>query len=226
MYALRHSFSTECAHAGVRREIREFWMGHISGIAFVYQHGDELHEEDFIQEYAKAKLLTLRERTDFEAYERALLEYLDLYIRNDFPAEARRVEAKLIRQGKIPPDSRAKREEAEKHLRRFEARDVETIERLIDYYRENPEKGRLKKPDGQAIQRVKRILDNKRLKELYDKVSTPPKSVLVLPLFGFGGYDEKLRELTAEGLKGEYLTEGENKDPWEAATPKSWRSLE
>ena len=54
IYALRHSFSTECAHAGVDREVREFWMGHVSAISWVYQH-PELHEEDFIREYEKVE---------------------------------------------------------------------------------------------------------------------------------------------------------------------------
>jgi integrase len=54
IYALRHSFSTECAHAEVNREVREFWMGHVSAISWVYQH-PELHEEDFVREYSKVE---------------------------------------------------------------------------------------------------------------------------------------------------------------------------
>ena len=54
VYALRHSFSTECSHAEVKPEVREFWMGHVSAIAWVYQH-PELHEEDFVQEYQKVE---------------------------------------------------------------------------------------------------------------------------------------------------------------------------
>jgi integrase len=54
VYALRHSFSTECAHAEVNREVREFWMGHVSAISWVYQH-PELHEEDFVREYSKVE---------------------------------------------------------------------------------------------------------------------------------------------------------------------------
>ncbi|MGP8125016.1 MAG: hypothetical protein ACLQEQ_04000 [Nitrososphaerales archaeon] len=52
--ALRHSFSTECAHADVNREVREFWIGHVSAISWVYQH-PELHEEDFVNEYLKVE---------------------------------------------------------------------------------------------------------------------------------------------------------------------------
>ncbi len=50
VYVLRHSFSTECSHAEVKPEVREFWMGHVSAISWVYQH-PELHEDDFVREY-------------------------------------------------------------------------------------------------------------------------------------------------------------------------------
>ncbi|MDG6919370.1 MAG: hypothetical protein JRN62_08050 [Nitrososphaerota archaeon] len=53
-HALRHSFSTECSHAGVKPEVREFLMGHISGVAWVYQHPD-LHEGDIVAEYRKVE---------------------------------------------------------------------------------------------------------------------------------------------------------------------------
>lgn len=36
-------------------EVREFWMGNVSAIAWVYQH-PELHEEDFVREYRKVEL--------------------------------------------------------------------------------------------------------------------------------------------------------------------------
>ncbi|MDG7016522.1 MAG: hypothetical protein JRN11_07880 [Nitrososphaerota archaeon] len=52
--APRHSFSTERAHAEVNREVREFWMGHVSAISWVYRR-PELHEEDFVQEYSKVE---------------------------------------------------------------------------------------------------------------------------------------------------------------------------
>jgi integrase len=54
IYQLRHSFSTECSHAEVKAEVREFWMGHISAISWVYQH-PELHEQDFVDEYRKVE---------------------------------------------------------------------------------------------------------------------------------------------------------------------------
>ena len=87
VYALRHS-STECAHAEVNREVREFWMGHFSAISWVYQH-PELHEEDFIQEYSKVEpylslnpsevLAEARVRAEFEdrlsPLERQIQEY-------------------------------------------------------------------------------------------------------------------------------------------------------
>ncbi len=53
-HALRHSFSTECAHAEVKPEVREYWMGHLQGISWVYQH-PELHEEDLVREYRKVE---------------------------------------------------------------------------------------------------------------------------------------------------------------------------
>jgi integrase len=53
-HALRHSFSTECSRAGVKPEVRECMMGHLQGIAWVYQHPD-LHEEDLEKEYAKVE---------------------------------------------------------------------------------------------------------------------------------------------------------------------------
>ncbi|MDG7007110.1 MAG: hypothetical protein JRN06_02560 [Nitrososphaerota archaeon] len=53
-HALRHSFSTECKHAKVDNEMREYFEGHVSGVKFVYQH-PELHEEDFVKEYRKVE---------------------------------------------------------------------------------------------------------------------------------------------------------------------------
>ena len=51
---LRHSFSTECSHAGVKPEVREYWMEHLSGISWVYQH-PELHRQDLVEEYRKVE---------------------------------------------------------------------------------------------------------------------------------------------------------------------------
>ena len=50
-HALRHSFETEASHAGVKAEIRDFFLGHVTGIQWIYDHRDELHPEDLVQEY-------------------------------------------------------------------------------------------------------------------------------------------------------------------------------
>ena len=52
-HALRHSFETEASHAGVRAEIRDFFLGHITGIQWTYNHRDEIHPEDLVAEYLK-----------------------------------------------------------------------------------------------------------------------------------------------------------------------------
>lgn len=76
-HALRHSFSTECKAAGVDPEVREFWLGHISGIAYVYQH-QEIHAEDILDEYEKVEpLVSLNQdeasiRRSYEERERTL----------------------------------------------------------------------------------------------------------------------------------------------------------
>ena len=88
VYALRHSFSTECAHAEVNREVREFWLGHVSAISWVYQH-PKLYEEDFVSEYQKVEpylslnpsevLVEERVKAEFESrlerLERQIQEY-------------------------------------------------------------------------------------------------------------------------------------------------------
>ena len=83
-HALRHSFSTECSHAGIKPEVREYFMGHISGVSWVYQH-PELHEEDLVKEYLRVEPfvslneseVTLKDR--FESREKQLLSrILDL----------------------------------------------------------------------------------------------------------------------------------------------------
>jgi integrase len=50
---LRHSFRTEAAHAGVKSEVSEFFLGHVGGIVYVYNHRDEVHPEDLAKEYLK-----------------------------------------------------------------------------------------------------------------------------------------------------------------------------
>ncbi len=52
-HALRHSFRTEAAHAGVKTEVSEFFLGHLGGINYVYNHRDQLHADDMAQEYVK-----------------------------------------------------------------------------------------------------------------------------------------------------------------------------
>jgi integrase len=52
-HALRHSFETEASHAGVKAEIRDFFLGHIGGIQWIYNHRDEVHPDDLIKEYSK-----------------------------------------------------------------------------------------------------------------------------------------------------------------------------
>jgi integrase len=74
IYALRHSFSTECAHAEVNREVREFWMGHVSAIAWVYQH-PELHEEDFVKEYAKVEPYVSLNQSELVVEERVKAQF-------------------------------------------------------------------------------------------------------------------------------------------------------
>ena len=54
-HALRHSFKTEAGHAGATREVVEFFMGHVGGVQWVYDHCGEVHVEDFIKEYLKVE---------------------------------------------------------------------------------------------------------------------------------------------------------------------------
>lgn len=85
-HMLRHSFSEECRHAKVEPEVREFFLGHVSGVKWVYLHGD-LHEEDFVQEYRKVEPSVSLEPggvPEFEKEKQVLSEYLQL--RRDFEA--------------------------------------------------------------------------------------------------------------------------------------------
>ena len=52
-HAFRASFETEASHAGVKAEIRDYVMGHITGIQWTYNHRDEIHPEDLVAEYRK-----------------------------------------------------------------------------------------------------------------------------------------------------------------------------
>lgn len=81
-HALRHSFETEASHAGVKAEIRDFFLGHIGGIQWVYNHRDELHQDDLVKEYVKIEpyvSLNPNETTlrgEYEERERVLLKRL------------------------------------------------------------------------------------------------------------------------------------------------------
>ena len=76
IYALRRSFSTECAHGVVDREVREFWMGHVSAISWVYQH-PELHEDDFVEEYGKVEPYLSLNPSEIVAERRVRAEFED-----------------------------------------------------------------------------------------------------------------------------------------------------
>ena len=83
-HALRHSFSTECSHAGVKPEVREFFLGHVSGISWVYLH-PEIHEADILEEYRKVEPYVSLDYTEAalrgeydEREEGVLRELLDL----------------------------------------------------------------------------------------------------------------------------------------------------
>lgn len=52
-HALRHSFETEASHAGVKAEVRDFFLGHLAGVQWVYNHRDELHPQDLKREYLR-----------------------------------------------------------------------------------------------------------------------------------------------------------------------------
>ncbi len=77
-HRLRHSFSTECQHAGVNPQVREYWMGHTSGVQWIYQH-PELHVQDLEKEYAKVEPYVSLDETEttlrdqYEGKERALV---------------------------------------------------------------------------------------------------------------------------------------------------------
>ncbi len=73
-HVLRHSFSTECSHAEVKPEVREFWMGHVSAISWVYQH-PELHEEDFVREYKKVEPYVSLNQSEVAIEERVKAEF-------------------------------------------------------------------------------------------------------------------------------------------------------
>ncbi|MGD0330915.1 MAG: tyrosine-type recombinase/integrase [Nitrososphaeria archaeon] len=63
-HALRHSFETEASHAGVKSEIRDYFLGHITGIQWTYNHRDEIHPEDLVKEYLKIEPYVSLDYTD------------------------------------------------------------------------------------------------------------------------------------------------------------------
>lgn len=79
---LRHSFETEAAHAGVPKEVRGFFEGHVTDIAWVYNHTDAIHEEDLVSAYLKLEPYVSLDQTeatmkrDYEEKERVLLRRL------------------------------------------------------------------------------------------------------------------------------------------------------
>jgi integrase len=52
-HALRHSFKGEAEHAGIKSGMVEFFMGHTTGLNWVYDNRDEVHQEDFLEAYRK-----------------------------------------------------------------------------------------------------------------------------------------------------------------------------
>ena len=79
---LRHSFSTECSHVGVKPEVREFFMGHISGISWVYQH-PELHEADILAEWRKV-------------HPYVSLDYTEVALRDEFSERERSMVSEIV----------------------------------------------------------------------------------------------------------------------------------
>ena len=83
VYALRHSFETEASHARVQSEIRDFFLGHLRGIQWVYNHRGELYPEDLEKEYAKLEPYVSLEpdkaslQAEFDERERSLLSRVE-----------------------------------------------------------------------------------------------------------------------------------------------------
>jgi len=75
---LRHSFETEASHAGVKAEFCDYFLGHVSGIQWIYNHRDELHPGDLVREYLKIEpFVSLDQneatiRGEYDARERAI----------------------------------------------------------------------------------------------------------------------------------------------------------
>jgi len=83
VHYLRHSFETEASHAGVRGEIRDYFMGHLDGIMWTYNHRDEIHPEDLVKEYLRIELYLSLEpgrqtvEAEFEEREKSLIKRIE-----------------------------------------------------------------------------------------------------------------------------------------------------
>jgi integrase len=106
-HALRHSFSTECKAARVDNEVREFFLGHVSGISYVYQH-QEIHEEDILAEYAKVEpLVSLNPdeasiRQDFAKREKEIRSEFEALRQNFEELQARLLASGTLRSSPQP----------------------------------------------------------------------------------------------------------------------------
>jgi len=69
-HMLRHSFKTEGEHAGVPSGIVEYFMGHNSGISWVYDNRDQVHERDFVEGYVKLEPFVSLDRNEAVLRER------------------------------------------------------------------------------------------------------------------------------------------------------------
>lgn len=80
---LRHSFETEGAHAGVPKEIRGFFEGHVKDIAWVYNNSDTIHESDFEKWFLKLEPFVSLEpdraalQVEFEEREKSLIKRVE-----------------------------------------------------------------------------------------------------------------------------------------------------
>jgi len=106
-HKLRHSFETEASHAGVKAEVRDYFLGHIGGVQWVYNHRDEIHPEDLEKEYRKIEpYVSLNEtettlRDQYEGREVAMArEVVDL--RRDYESLKAELRELLASQGGSP----------------------------------------------------------------------------------------------------------------------------
>jgi len=82
-HALRASFDTEGAHAGVKKEVRGYFEGHLADIMYVYNNSDEIHPEDLQREYRRMERFVSLEpdkasiQAEFEAREKSLLSRIE-----------------------------------------------------------------------------------------------------------------------------------------------------